>query len=189
MSKTILVALIGWFALTVVCPAQTFITNVMLQPPATTLEAMESTVGKVVFKSRTEIGTISTAAGTVTIYFKEDSVVGENGKAHGLAVAINGNDADTRTLVDYDELESLMGALDYLSRLDWSITPMSNFDASYTTKAGLRVDAFGNRRSGRISFSLRSSQTTRISLASEHLVQLRSLLDQAKRKLDELRRA
>jgi hypothetical protein len=83
----------------------------------------------------------------------------------------------------------LTHALDYLSRIDWSVTSMGSFDASYTTKAGLRVDSFSSRRSGKIEFALRTGQMTRgIVLAPEQLAQIRSLVEQAKRKLDDLRK-
>jgi hypothetical protein len=191
MTKIIMLAVAGWFVLTVDSPAQTQVTNVLLQPPSTRLEAMESTVGKVVLKSRTELGTVSTAAGSVTVSFKENSLVGENAKEQGLVIAIKGGgQSDDRILIDYDELDSLAGALDSLSRFDWSTTSMASFDASYTSKAGLRVDASGNRRTGKITFSIRSGHMTRgINLAPEYLTQLRSLVDQAKLKLDELRQA
>ena len=191
MTKIIMMAVAGWFVLTVDSPAQTQVTNVLVQPATTRLEALENTLGKVVLKSRTEVGTVSASTGAVTVFFKEDSLVGENLKEHGVVIVMKvSGQPDDRTLVDYDELESLEGALDYLSRMNWSETTMASFDATFTSKAGLRVESFGNRRSGKIDFSIRSNQMQHgINLAPENLAQIRSLLDQAKRKLDELRRA
>lgn len=187
-AKIIMLAVTGWLLWTVDSPAQTLLTNVIVQPPTTRLEAVENTVGKIVFKGRTEVGTVSAAAGSITIFFKEDLLVGENTKERGVAVIIKtGGETDERALIDYDELDSLASALDYLSRITWSATTMTSFNASYTSKAGLRFDSFGNRRSGKIEFSVRSGQMAHgIALAPENLAQIRSLLDQARRKLDEL---
>jgi len=191
MCKIMMVAVAGWFLLTVDLPALTEVTNVIILPPTTRLEAVENTVGKIVFKGRTEVGTVTAPTGSITVFFKEDTLVGDNTKEHGVVIVIKGGGQnDERALVDYDELDGLAGALDYLSRLTWSATTMTSFDASYTSKSGLRFDSVGNRRSGKIEFSIRNGQMPqKLVLAPEHLAQMRSLLDQAKRKLDELRGA
>jgi len=155
------------------------------------LEAVESTVGKIVLKGRSEVGTITANAAAITVFIKESSLVGDTTKQHGLLIVIKLNEQpDERAMLDYDEIDAFSAALDYLSRIDWTATRMSHFDASYTSASGLRVDSFSSRRTGRIEFSLRSGQMTRgIILAPEHLAQLRSLVDESKRKLDELRKA
>src|ERR1043165_5037301 len=142
MNKIIMAAAVGWFVLAIDSPAQTEATNVIVQPPTTRLEAVENTVGKVVFKGRTEVGTVSASTGSITVFFKEDTLVGDNTKEHGIVIMIKGGGQnDERALVDYDELDGLAGALDYLGRLTWSATTMTSFDASYTSKSGLRLDS------------------------------------------------
>lgn len=185
--KLILI-LTGGGLLTSGAEAQTVMTNLYFPPPATRLEAVEATVGNIVIKGRTEVGSVTAGPAVITVFCKED-IVGDS-KEHGLLISVKTSEpAETRALVDYDELESLTHALDYLSRIDWSVTSMGSFDASYTTKAGLRVDSFSSRRSGKIEFALRTGQMTRgIVLAPEQLAQIRSLVEQAKRKLDDLRK-
>jgi len=41
-------------------------------------------------------------------------------------------------LIDYDELASPLNAIDYLSKLDVSVSSLNSFDAAYTTKGGFR---------------------------------------------------
>jgi hypothetical protein len=95
------------------------------------------------------------------------------------------------TLIDYDELDSLSDGLDYLGKLDWTVTSLPDFSASYTTKGGFRADARGSRRTGNIEFGVRSVRVNvpRLVFSRDQLGQLRSLIDQAKAKLDALRKA
>jgi hypothetical protein len=67
---------------------------------------------------------------------------------------------------------------------------LPDFSASYTTKGGFRADARGSRRTGNIEFAARSARINgpRLLLSRDQLGQLRSLIDQAKTKLDSLRK-
>ena len=81
-------------------------------------------------------------------------------------------------LIDYDELDSLLDGLEYLGKLDWSVTPLPGFDAVYTTKGGFRAAAFGSRRTGNIEFAVRSIRvrTAPLVLSRDQLGQVRSLV-------------
>jgi hypothetical protein len=183
----ILVAMVGWSILTVQSPAQN--TNPCPPVPSTTLETWESSTGRVIVKGTAPMGSVSASAAVVSVVCKEDAVVGTSQKVYGITVGIkvNGQPED-RTVIDYDELDSLLSAIDYLSKIDWSVTSLSSFDASYTTKAGLRLVAFSSKRAGQIEFAVRSSRMAKgILVAPDQLSQLRSLVDQAKNKLDAIR--
>ena len=91
-------------------------------------------------------------------------------------------------MVDYDELGPLLAAVDALAKIDWTATSLPNFDAVYLTRGGLRIAAFGVRSTGAIEYSVRGGGMNKgIVLAPTQLTEFRGLLDQAKRKLDELR--
>ena len=89
-------------------------------------------------------------------------------------------------MIDYDEIDSLLNAIDYLARVDWSVTSFPSFDAIYTTRGGFRLVAFGGRRSGVIEYTARSVRSLwpSLALSRDQLAQLRSLVEQAKAKLD-----
>jgi len=61
----------------------------------------------------------------------------------------------------------------------------------YTTKGGFRAEARGSRRTGSIEYAVRSTRVNapRLSMSRDQLGQLRSLIEQAKTKLDSLRQA
>ncbi|MCX6902082.1 MAG: hypothetical protein NTW03_01115 [Verrucomicrobia bacterium] len=68
------------------------------------------------------------------------------------------------------------------------MTSLASFDATYLTKGGFKIAAFSVRRSGTVEHSLRSSRMTKkIVITSSQWAEFRGLIDQARRKIDELR--
>jgi hypothetical protein len=156
--------------------------------PRTELDAFEAGIGVVIVRSSADIGAVTTATGTVSVKCKESVEASSGRKQYGLAVTVTGKDrqSDT-TIIDYDELVSLLNGLDFLSKANWSLTTLPSFDAVYTTRDGLQAAAYtSQKRPGTIGTSLKSSRTTRvrISLAPEEFALFRGLIQQAKSKID-----
>jgi hypothetical protein len=108
---------------------------------------------------------------------------------HGVAVEVKeGDQREDTTIVDYDELDSFLTAIDYVSKVDYTATPLPAFEAVYATRGGLRIAAYSNRRSEGIQIAVQSSTltTTRVLLSREQLAQFQLLIQQAKSKLDAL---
>jgi hypothetical protein len=175
--KTVLVSVIGCLILAAQSRAQ--VTN---QYPATILEALESSTGQIVVKGTAPIGSISLGSTVVSLVAKEDKLVSTGNKQYGIMPEIKPNgQAEDKTIIDYDELDSLLGSIDYLLRVDWSVTSLASFDASYTTKAGLRIKAFSSKRTSKIEFALNGSHFTKgILLSPDQVSQFYALLAQAK---------
>jgi len=128
----------------------------------------------------------------VSVRCREITDAGTGHRESGILVDITSSDqAQDTMLIDYDELDSLLDGLEYLGKLDWSVTPLPGFDALYTTKGGFRAAAFGSRRTGNIEFAVHSTRVIRppLVLSRDQLGQLRSLIEQAKAKLDSLHKA
>jgi hypothetical protein len=51
------------------------------------------------------------------------------------------------SFIDYDEMNSLLKGLEYISKVDNSITQLKRFEADYRTRGGLFVSAFSERGS------------------------------------------
>ena len=185
--KMILTAMIAWLILTIHAPAQN--TNLCPAVPATILEALESSTGKVIIRATAPMGSVAASATEVSVVCKEDTVVSTSRKEYGIMAGIKmGGQPEDRTVIDYDELDSLLSSLDYLSKIERSVTSLPSFDAGYTTKAGLRLAAFTSQRLGRIEFAVRSSRMAKgILLTPDQFGRLRLLVDQAKNKLDAIR--
>jgi hypothetical protein len=185
----ILVAVAGGSLLTGSAVAQE--TNACLPVPATKLEAFETNTDTVIIKATAPIGTVSVHGGAVSVRCREITDAGTGHRESGIIVDMAfGTQLEDTTLIDYDELDSLLDGLDYLGKLDWSVTSLPDFHAIYTTKGGFRADARGSRRTGNIEFAVRSTRVIapRLSLSRDQLGQLRSLVEQAKTKLDSLRK-
>ena len=166
-------------------------TNPCVLVPATRLEAFETNTDTVIIKATAPVGTVPAHGGTVSVRCREITDAGTGRRESGIIVDLAfGGQPAAIMLIDYDELDSLLDGMDFLGRLDWSVTPLPDFSASYTTKGGFRADAHGSRRTGNIEFAARSLRVSapRLTLSRDQLGQLRSLVEQAKTKLDSLRK-
>jgi len=187
--SVVLIAAIGWLLQTAPSGAQD--ANLLPAVPATKLEALATNTGTVIIQGTAQIGGLSAKAGVVSVSCKEVTDTGTGRKEYGIAVGVTvgGQQQDT-TIIDYDEMDSLLKAIDYLSRVDGTVTPWPSFDATYTTRGGLRLAAFSSQRTGTIGFALRSgrlSKKTVVQLSRDQLVQFQGLIGQAKSKLDSIR--
>jgi hypothetical protein len=183
----VFVAVAGWALLT--GPAHAQETNCCLLVPATKLEAFDTNTDTVIIKATAPIGTVQAHGGEVSVRCREITDAGTGRRESGVVVdiALSGV-GETGMLIDYDELDSLLDGLEYLGKLDWSVTPLPDFQAAYTTKGGFRADARGSRRTGNIEFDVRNTRVdlARLPLSRDQLGQMRSLVEQAKSKLDSL---
>ncbi len=183
------VAIIGWSLLALPIHAQD--TNNCLPVPTTKLEAFETNLNTVIIKATADVGSISANAGLVSVKCKEMTDAGSGRREQGIAIELTpgGQLRDVR-LVDYEEITPLLEAIDYLNKMDWSVTSLTSFDAVYTTKSGLRLAAFSSRRSGVIEFAVRDAARSGppILLSRDQVAQFQNLIEQAKTKLDSLRR-
>lgn len=162
-------------------------TNVYLYAPATRLESFATNVGTVVVRGSADIGSVQANTGTLALKCREVSETGSGRKEVGASIDLNHNQELRETrYIDYDELESLINALAYLNKVDWSITSLNSFDAGITTRSGFRAVAFSSRRSSAIEFAVRTvgSGNPPILLSREQMAELRGLLEQAKTKLE-----
>jgi hypothetical protein len=187
----VLVALAGGALLAGPIHAQETTTNPCVLLPATKLEGFETNVDTVVIKATAPIGEVQARGGTVGVRCREISDAGSGHRESGVIIDLSSAGAmEDSLLIDYDELDSLLDGLDYISKLDWTVTPLPSFSALYTTKGGFRAAAFGSRRTGNIEFSARSTRGFRppLLLSRDQLGQLRSLVEQGKAKLDSLRK-
>ena len=165
-------------------------TNLWTWPP-TRLGSFETNVGTIVLRATAPIGVVAAGAGMLNIKCREIASFEANRYENGLEITIAqpGVFEDTM-LVDFEEVDSLIKAADFLEKVDWTITTMPAFNVTYTTKAGLRLTAFGSRRTGGIEFAARCVTTGHppLRLARDQLGQIKSLIEQAKSKLEALRK-
>ncbi|HZR17563.1 MAG TPA: hypothetical protein VFE51_09570 [Verrucomicrobiae bacterium] len=178
---------LAWFS----NPGWAQITNVLPPIPATKLEAFDTNTEVVILKGSTDLGAISAEAGEIGVRCREITDTSTGHKEQGLALEIVPRGQNRSVLqIDYDEISRLVNAIEYITKLEVTVTPLNSFDAAYTTKGGFRIAALGTRRTGTIQFGVRDARTggTPVVFSRDDMSRLSALINQGKDTLDSLRR-
>jgi len=168
--------------------ARAQVTNI----PPTRLEAFEQQTGTVIVKGAGDIGSLGVGVANITVISKESTDISTGRKEYGIAVEADANNQRVwKKVLDYDEIDGLLGGLNYLAKVDYNATSLPTFVAGYSTKSGLRVGAFTSQRRGAIQFFLHDYTTNgdRILITPTQLAQFENLIEQAKKSQDALRAA
>lgn len=161
--------------------------------PLTRLEALDTQVGAVVVKNYTYIGSVTSPRGVamVTSYEFVDAQTGR--KDYGIGVEVREiektekPEREAATFVDYEEIDALLRAIDYISRIDKS-SSMENFEAEYRTRGELGVSTF-IRPNGTLqaAVSIGLFRRTEMTISLGKLADFRKLIADAKTTLDKIR--
>lgn len=143
----------------------------------------ETRTNVVIIKSYGPVGEIALGAQELSVRCKQtvDTSTGE--KVYGLVIECEGSTLSERLLVDDDEVDSLMNAVIYLAKINFDAAPLPGFEASYTSKAGLRVIAHGDHRDGGVQAYVQLGDGPRTPLSAVQMSQLYGLLDQGRKSL------
>ncbi len=163
-------------------------------PPTTYIENFELQTGTILIKGFSPVGSVSLGDSTVSVRVKATADVWHTQKVYGIQMVLtragsqSGGAASREVMVvDYDELDALASALEYLGKITYEVTPLTGFDASFTTRSGIRFSAHSERRQGGIQQSVRFGDGQKVLLTTEQLNQLRNLVTQAKSTLDAIK--
>jgi len=181
----VVITIAGWLLLVGVARAQD--TNA----PLTKIEVFEGRTGTVIIRGSVLVGTMSAQTGTVLVRVKESTEPAVGAKEYGIAVVLQeGGRPEDATIIDYDELESFLSAIDYISKANPSLTRLPDYDVGYTTAGWLRLVLYTSiKRPGTTQIALQSghSNRSRILFSSDQLLEFQNLIRQAKSKLDSIR--
>jgi len=187
LQRTLITLILAGF--THLAPGQ--LTNLCQPLPPTRLDAFDTNTGVVILKGSTDLGAISASAGEVGVRCREITDTSTGRKEQGLSLEIAPQGQVRSVLqIDYDEVAPLLDAIEYITRLEVTATPLNSFDAAYTTKSGFRIAALGTRRTGTIQFGVRDARIggTPVVFSRDDMSRLAALLNQGKATLDSLRR-
>jgi hypothetical protein len=157
--------------------------------PRTKLEALEDRHSTVILKGFTRITTVEVRG--MRLDAVEMREMGNVARAKGLVVVLReGGERpdDNRAFVDYEEIDSLLNAIDVISRVDETATKLVGFEARYKTLGDLEISVFRQTRSGNaviVSTGICDRATTTISL--DDLAKVKAMIQEAKARLDEIR--
>lgn len=159
------------------------------EKPKTQLEAFAAKTGVVIIRGFSEVGTLKGQYGTsVTVEAREFTNAQNGQKEYGIAVKVTGGrDQDNTSYVDYEEIESLVQGLDYISKIDRAVTAMENFQADYRTQGDLVLSTYTS--GGKIEFSVSSGRIGRqlAFLSLGDATKMRELVVQAKQRIDSMK--
>jgi hypothetical protein len=156
-------------------------------PPATKLEAFSAKTGVVIIRGYTTVGSVN-GLGSVTIDAREfRDAANVKQRVTGLCIEVKEAgrlERESTSFVDYDEIDSLVQGIDYISKIDSSITQMKSFEAEYKTKGDFSITTFSSNNG--ISVGVSSGRFSKVSayLKMADLAKLRTLLQSGKTAID-----
>lgn len=165
------------------------------QPPApkTKIEAFEAQEGVVVIRGFSKIGEMRGAypiGGLVTVQSMEFINAATGKKEYGITIDVKETsrlEREDRSFIDYDEIDSLVKGIDYISKIDASSTKLDSFQADYRTKGEFGISVFNLR--SELMCSISSGRIGRIDVIFKiaDLAKFRDLIINAKAKLDSIK--
>jgi hypothetical protein len=172
-------------------PGPEFWRRVSCEPfePRTKLEALEDRHSTVVVKGFSRITTVEVRG--VRVDALEMRELGNVGRAKGIVVSLReGGERpnENRAFIDYEEIDSLLNAIDVISRIDETATRLPGFEAKYKTLGDLEIGVFRQTRSGTaVIMSSGICDRATHTLTLDDLAKVRAMIHEAKTRLDELR--
>ena len=152
----------------------------------TKIGLFESQTGAIIVKGFSLMGTVPTGGTMIHVRCKESTSAATGQKLYGVAIEIDTGEWRRLAIVDYDELDGVLNAMDTLSKITFTATPLQGFEATFTTKSSLEFIAFGDKQQGGIKPFLAYDESPRIPLLPAQWNQLAVLIGQAKTAIDAL---
>ena len=174
-------------------PGPQFWRKVTCEPfePRTELEALEDSHGLII-KGFTRITTVEVRGVRIDAIEMRD-LGSPNGArvVKGIVVVLReGGERpnENRAFVDYREIDSLLNAIDVVSRVDESATKLAGFEARYKTLGDLEVGVFRQTRSGTaVTMTTGLCDLATVNMSLDDLAKVKAMIQEAKTRLDDLK--
>ena len=160
--------------------------------PRNKLEDFDGRAETLLIKGRTWIGTIRGQNGTARVEATEIRDSAASARATGVIITImatGGPPGDIRTLIDYEEIDLLVKAIDTAAKAGDSITQLTHFEVRYRTRGDFEIMVFKQLSDNAIAAAIEGGffDRSRLLLTLDELTKLRWMIVQAKEKLDEIK--
>ena len=174
-------------------PGPQFWRKVTCEPfePRTELEALEDSHGLII-KGFTRITTVEVRGVRIDAIEMRDlgSLNGARVVKGIVVVLCEGGERpnENRAFVDYREIDSLLNAIDVVSRVDESATKLAGFEARYKTLGDLEIGVFRQTRSGTaVTMTTGLCDLATVNMSLDDLAKVKALIQEAKTRLDDLK--
>ena len=95
---------------------------------------------------------------------------------------------ENRAFIDYEEIDSLLNAIDTISRIDETSTKLASFEARYKTLGDLEIGVFRQTRSGNaVVMTTGICDHATVTLSLDEFAKVKAMIQEAKARLDEIR--
>lgn len=158
----------------------------------TKLEQFSAKTGVVLIRGFHKIGSVQGLYSTsVNIEAKEFTNVTDGKKQYGITIESFKEDGrydkQHTSFIDYDEIDSLISGIEYISKVKASVTKLEDFQADYSTRGDLKISTFSS--GGRIMAAVTSGNIGGVGayFNIEDLEKIKTLIKQSKEKIDEIK--
>ena len=159
-----------------------------LKAPKTKLEAFDAKTGTVVIRGFSTTGTLDGQMDTSAVVEAREITEAASGKKeYGIAITLVESAKFERKeicYVDYDEIDSLLKGIDYVTKLDKSVTDLERFEAEYKTKGDFSVATFTERNNIQAALQCGGNGGVTVFLTREQLSTFKDLIQKTKSNLD-----
>lgn len=162
--------------------------------PRNKLEDIDGRMETMLFKGRHWVGTVRSSNGSARVeaYEVRDSKNSE--RVMGVLITFvpanaNSRDDEIRSLIDYEEIDTLIKTLDTMVKADESVTKLSHFEVRYRTRGDFEVMVFKQQTGTSVAAAIEGGffDRVRLLLIMDELVRLRFMIAQVKERLDEIK--
>jgi len=159
--------------------------------PRNKLEEFEGRMETILIKGRTYVATLRAQNGTAGVEATEIRDTKSSNRVAGVVVTIvadGGPAGEIRSLIDYDEIDSLIKAFDAIAKADDSITKLTNFESRYRTKGDFEILVF-KQVSGGVAAAIEGGffDRSRLLMTLDDFTRMRWMIAQARDRLDEIK--
>ncbi|WP_395717015.1 hypothetical protein [Prosthecobacter sp.] len=161
--------------------------------PKTKLEMFQARSGAVIIRGFSEVGSIQGQLSTsIAVECKEFTDASSGKKEYGITVTVKSTSrfekSDT-SFIDDDEIVSLLKGIEYIAKIDKTITKLADFQADYKTKGDMTVSSYSSSQ-GIVEAAVQCGRFngTMAHLSMADLEQFTKLIAKSKEMLDELKK-
>ena len=160
--------------------------------PRNKLEDFEGRAETVLIKGRHWVGTVRAQNGSARVEATEirDPIAATT--VSGVVITITadgGPPGEIRALIDYDEIDALLKAMDTALKAGDGISRLSHFEVRYRTKGDFEIMVFKQMENNAIAAAIEGGffERSRLYLTIDDLTKLRWMISQAKDQLNEIK--
>jgi hypothetical protein len=161
--------------------------------PRNKLEEFDGRMETILIKGRHWTGTLRAQNGTARVEAIEIRDSDKGSRTTGVIITMvpaqNQNSEELRSLIDYEEIDRLIRAMETMAKADEGVTKLSHFEERYRTVGDFEVIVFKQLTGAGVAAAVEGGffDRLRLLMTIDDFTKLRWMIVQAKEKLDEVK--